>query len=470
MGYCWIIRFLSNDMANVARMLKLTRLFFVISMLSIVVTTALLTLFYRQVTIRATANLARASSLTLAQTALISVRPELDDYLAAVARAAPEDFAAQRLAARLTEIVKELMRDSLVARVNLFDRRGVVIFSTDRDQVGQRQANNAGFISAINGRIASNLIYRDIFNRFGNETEAANLMETYVPVRAGAMEPVDAVFESYTDVSPLVPHNQRATFIVLTGVGLVLLLLYGVLILVVRRVRKVIESQQHGINERIAALEMLSAKMLSGDEMEKKKLAFGLHEGLAQTLATIKMRIEHGLVRFAASKVNDESLASIIPVLQSAINDVQTIATGLRPSSLDELGLLPTIDWFCREFELLHPAIGVEAEIAVHEIDVPSPLKIVIYRIVESAFTNIARYDNTDQIELALRLDDGAITLTIDDTSRDSRYAGTAERDTDSDLQSSFAEAQERTTLSGGSFRIARSKSGGVALHASWAA
>jgi signal transduction histidine kinase len=168
--------------------------------------------------------------------------------------------------------------------------------------------------------------------------------------------------------------------------------------------------------------------------------------------------------------VNDESLASIIPVLQSAINDVQTIATGLRPSSLDELGLLPTIDWFCREFELLHPAIGVEAEIAVHEIDVPSPLKIVIYRIVESAFTNIARHDNTDQIELALRLDDGAITLTIDDTSRDSRYAGTAERDTGSDLQSSFAEAQERTTLSGGSFTIARSKSGGVALHASWAA
>jgi signal transduction histidine kinase len=457
-------------MANVARMLKLTRMFFVISMLSIVVTTALLTLFYRQVTIRATANLARASSLTLTQTALISVRPELDDYLAAVARAAPEEFAAQKLAARLTEIVKELMRDSLVARVNLFNRRGVVIFSTDRDQVGQSQSDNAGFISAINGRIASNLIYRDIFNRFGDETESANLMETYVPVRAGATDSVDAVFESYTDVSPLVPHNQRAALIVLTGAGLMLLLHYGVLILVVRRVRRVIESQQHGINERIAALEMLSAKMLSGDEMEKKKLAFGLHEGLAQTLATIKMRIEHGLDRFTASKANDESLASIIPVLQSAINDVQTIATGLRPSSLDELGLLPTIDWFCREFELLHPAIGVEAEIAVQEIDVPSPLKIVIYRIVESAFTNIARYDNTDQIELALRLHDGAITLTIDDTSRDSRYAGTAERDTDSDLQSSFAEAQERTTLSGGSFTIARSKSGGVALHASWAA
>ena len=248
------------------------------------------------------------------------------------------------------------------------------------------------------------------------------------------------------------------------------------------------------IRARTVALEMLSAKMLSGDEMEKKKLAFGLHEGLAQTLVTIKMRIERKLEQFAASKAHDQSLASIIPLLQSAINDVQTIATGLRPSSLDELGLLPTMDWFCREFERLHPAIVVTVEISVQENDVPAPLKIVIYRIIESAFTNIARYGNTDQIELALQLEDGAITLAIDDASPDWRYAATAERDTDSDLQVSFGEAQadrrrtrrperrdsdlqarfgeaqERTTLSGGSFTIARSKAGGVTLRASWAA
>jgi PAS domain S-box-containing protein len=248
------------------------------------------------------------------------------------------------------------------------------------------------------------------------------------------------------------------------------------------------------IRERTGALEMLSAKMLSGDEMEKKKLAFGLHEGLAQTLITIKMRIEYKLAQFAASKAHDESLASIIPLLQSVIKDVQAIATGLRPSSLDELGLLPTIDWFCREFERLHPAIGVEEEISVHEKDVPAPLKIVIYRIIESAFTNIARYESTDRIALALQLEHGVITLAIDDTSQDSRYAATTERDTDSDpharfgeaqadrrrarraerrdsdLQARFGEAKERTTLSGGSFTIARSKAGGVTLRASWAA
>jgi signal transduction histidine kinase len=185
----------------------------------------------------------------------------------------------------------------------------------------------------------------------------------------------------------------------------------------------------------------------------------------------IKMRVERRLGQFAASKGRDESLASIVPLLQSAINDVQAIATGLRPSSLDDLGLLPTIGWFCREFERVHPPIAVAEEISVQENDVPAALKIVIYRITESAFTNIARYDNTDRIALALRLEDRAINLAIDDTSPDSRYTATAKRDTDSEsaLQSRFAEAQERTILSGGSFSITRSKSGGVALRASWA-
>lgn len=89
---------------------------------------------------------------------------------------------------------------------------------------------------------------------------------------------------------------------------------------------------------------------------------------------------------------------------------------------------------------------------------------------IESAFTNIARFENSDKIELALRLEDGAITLAIDDTSPHSGYAGSEERDTDSDMQARFAEAQERTTLSGGSFTLAHSKAGGVTLRASWTA
>jgi signal transduction histidine kinase len=221
------------------------------------------------------------------------------------------------------------------------------------------------------------------------------------------------------------------------------------------------------LRERTAALETLSARMLTNDELERKKLAFGLHEGLAQTLVTIKLRVERNLGAFATSDAHDDSQAAIVPLLQSAIKDVEAIATALRPSSLDEIGLLRTIGWFCREFDRLHPAIHVLEELAVQEEDVPEPLKIVIYRVIESAFINIARYEHTDQIALALQCKDGTVSMAIDDISQDSRYAAPAERETD--LQQRFGEAQERTTLSGGSFRIARGKAGGIALRASWA-
>jgi PAS domain S-box-containing protein len=225
------------------------------------------------------------------------------------------------------------------------------------------------------------------------------------------------------------------------------------------------------IRERAAALERLSAKMLSDDEMDKQKLAFGLREGLAQTLVTIKLHIERRLTQFGAStardrRATDESLASIVLLLQTAIEDVRTIASGLRPSSLDELGLLPTIKSFCREFDRLHPAIGVSEEISVRENDVPAPLKIVVYRVIESAFTTIARYEGSDQIALSFELSDGAIALAIAYTPHDSRRA--ENRNRDADLQQRFVEAHERTALSGGNFTTERGTSGGIMLRASW--
>jgi PAS domain S-box-containing protein len=222
------------------------------------------------------------------------------------------------------------------------------------------------------------------------------------------------------------------------------------------------------IRERTSALEMLSAKMLRSDELEKKNLAYGLHEGLAQTLALIKLRVERNLEAYPANSAPDESQVSTVALLQSVINDVEAIATALRPSSLDEIGLLRTINWFCREFDRLHPAIQILEEITVQENDVPEPLKIVIYRIIESAFANIARYENADQIALALQRKGGEITMAIEDTSHDTRYAATAER-RQADLQTRFGEAQERTKLSGGNFKIARGNAGRITLRASWA-
>jgi signal transduction histidine kinase len=445
-----------------------------VSFVSIVATAALLALFFREVTVRETVRMAGTSSLAVARAALASVRPQLDHYLAA-ARTGEHESAAQELSARLAEVLRETARGSLAVKANVYDTRGMVIFSTDRARIGQQEAHSAERASTAKGAIATRVNYRDVFNRFGADIEDANLMKTYLPVGSASGD-VQAVFELRTDVSPLVSQNERTVSLILAVVALLSWLLYSVLLVVVRRARMLIESQQSTIRQRTAALEMLSAQMLRGEEMQKKRLAVGLHEGLAQTLIGIKVGLEDTLQQIAARGTNGEALASIIPVLQDVIKDVQAIATELRPSSLDALGLLPTVEWFCRQFGELNPSIRVERDISLEEKDTPEPLKIVIYRIIESLFRNIARYQNTDQIRISLHLADGAIALEIDGTPRDSHarratraYAAVTQRDVDADLQAYFAEAQERTILSGGNFTAARNREGGLMLRASWA-
>ena len=83
---------------------------------------------------------------------------------------------------------------------------------------------------------------------------------------------------------------------------------------------------------------------------------------------------------------------SIIPMLQEAIQEVRTIATDLRPASLDDLGLLPTLNWLCREFEQQHPGIRIERQISLQEQDIPPPLKVILYRIIVSVLDDVAQH------------------------------------------------------------------------------
>src|SRR5256885_4027400 len=151
--------------------------------------------------------------------------------------------------------------------------------------------------------------------------------------------------------------------------------------------------------------------MVSSEEEEISRMEQGPHEGLAQTLCSIKVHLEDHLERLRGGDANGAE-ERVIPMLQRAIDDVRNLASRLRPSSLDELGLLPTLEWLCHSFEQRHPDMRVEQNLALREDDTPAPLKIVIFRVIESTLRNITRYSATGRIELGLRIADKAIVLT----------------------------------------------------------
>ncbi len=221
--------------------------------------------------------------------------------------------------------------------------------------------------------------------------------------------------------------------------------------------------EQRSGDGRGAALETL-AELIKSEEAKKKMLAIKLHEDLAQTLSAIKVNFESGLKKIDTGGDARGPLQAIVPALQAAIKQVETLATELRPSGLDDFGLVPTINWFCRHFERSHPGISVVADISVPTNYAFGPLSIVIYRIVEAAFNEIAQVTDTDRIAFSLRLTNQMIEVTIDD-SPSATVGGV-----DLDPRMRFSSVRERTLLSGGTFSATRNKTGGITAHATWAA
>lgn len=214
-------------------------------------------------------------------------------------------------------------------------------------------------------------------------------------------------------------------------------------------------------------LKLLSSQLLKFQESERKQVASELHDELGQILTAVKFSIENALNQMERDSAVSKTLQPLIPTLQSAIEEVRRIYTQLRPSVLDDLGILATVGWFCREFHQRHQTIEVSHEAAVVESDVPEPLKLVIYRIMQEAFDNAAKFSKADRLWLSLLRFDNILTLTIKDNGVgfDPTEALSVENPS---RGLGLASMKERTELSGGTLRINSGNGDGTTIVAQW--
>jgi len=216
-------------------------------------------------------------------------------------------------------------------------------------------------------------------------------------------------------------------------------------------------------------LRYLSSQLLSAQESERKRIARELHDGIGQSLSAIKFSVENTLKQTEKETVRPgvKSLEAVIPMIQASIEEVRRIAMDLHPSILDDLGILATITWFCREFQSIYSGVRIEKQINIQENQVPDPLKTVTYRVLQEALNNVAKHSEADLVSLSLRKTDGAIELVIEDNGlgfdlEDVLSVESARRGL------GLASMKERTELSGGSFAIESVKGKGTIVRALW--
>lgn len=216
-------------------------------------------------------------------------------------------------------------------------------------------------------------------------------------------------------------------------------------------------------------LRFLSTQLMSAQENERKRIAQELHDDLGQILSAIKFGVEDVLHQLGegVDTPGGKTLKALIPVVQNGVEEVRRICMDLHPSILDDLGILATISWFCREFQAIYSGIRIEKQIDVDEQEVPDLLKIVIYRVMQEALNNIGKHSEADLVHLSLRKHDSRIELTIKDNGRgfDLEVARSAER---AKRGLGLASMKERVDYSGGSFSVESLPRAGTLIRASW--
>jgi PAS domain S-box-containing protein len=226
---------------------------------------------------------------------------------------------------------------------------------------------------------------------------------------------------------------------------------------------------EQALQESGKELRILSNQLLSAEEKERKRIARELHDGIGQALSAIKFSVENSLrqLRNEADHPEVKSLEAVIPLTQKTIEEVRRIVKDLRPSILDDLGILATINWFCREFQNIYAGIRIKREIGIQEGDIPSPLKTVIYRILQEALNNVVKHSRADLVQLALEKSDSGIELKIQDNGVGFDLAKTISLKP-SQRGFGLASMRERAELSGAKFEIKSIVGEGTTIRVVW--
>lgn len=212
-------------------------------------------------------------------------------------------------------------------------------------------------------------------------------------------------------------------------------------------------------------LRELSANLQSVREDEKTRIARELHDDLGQQLTALKMdlsAVEQSLAHSpAAPPTVLEQLRGMRRLIDSTVGSVRRIAADLRPVMLDDLGLMPAIDWLLNDFKTRY-GIDIERRIEPGDTLFSKNGATTIFRIIQEALTNVVKHAEATRVSIALDTEDGQCRLRIADNGRGVRDAQAAEGHGEKSF--GLLGIRERVHVLGGSVSIETALAHGFAL------
>ena len=226
---------------------------------------------------------------------------------------------------------------------------------------------------------------------------------------------------------------------------------------------------QRALNASTARLRFLSTQLIQAGEKERQRISRELHDEVGQGLTAIKFSVENAQALIEKGNSSDSlaSLNRVVHLIQNTMSEARNISVSLRPASIDQLGIIATISWFCREYQKTYTGIEIDQAINLQEERVPQPLKIIIYRVLQESLTNIAKHSNARNVSISLGTRNGRLNLSVED---DGNGFDIARIDVHPTMQNGFGlmSMRERVELSGGEFEVYSDVGEGTRISARW--
>jgi len=163
-------------------------------------------------------------------------------------------------------------------------------------------------------------------------------------------------------------------------------------------------------------LKQLSARLVEAQENERRSISRELHDEVGQALTGIRVELANLSRKIRGKDVDglDAKVDEIKQMVEDSVGAVRNMALLLRPSMLDDLGLVPALQWQARE---VSKRAGVRVKVAAEGVseDLPEEHKTCIYRIVQEALHNCVQHSEARMARVTVQQEPGRILLAIQD-------------------------------------------------------
>jgi two-component system NarL family sensor kinase len=337
---------------------------------------------------------------------------------------------------------------------------------TDLFGISSLVIDNEGAISSINDTAAEMLGFKvqellgtSLMHLVVDGETAISRLLLQGPV-AHNYEPFDLVLHGRSG-------RKSAVFVVPVPIDQVEGAPCSIMLMLTERAKRQVSS--HALQHSEQELQHFSNRLIVAHEVELKRVSSELHDGIGQVLAMIKFMVEDASRRLKQGKIQEgaQILDETVQRLRDAMDEVRRLSSELRPSTLDDLGLIPTIEGHCRKYEYAYDNIKLERNLSVAEAEIPTHLKSEIFRIVQEAMNNAAKHARASTLAVSMQNDHGSLILGI----RDNGVGFDAKQFAGSHLSQQgigLRSMRERAESTGGDFSIKSSPGSGTAIEVRW--